>query len=81
MIIPSRESLAEAVKQLREERHWSLRGMCERESLSDTTLFCIEKAKRTPNFRTLGRIASIFGLRVSELIEKAEEIEEEKQKS
>ena len=58
------------IRQLREKRGLSLRGLAEKAGMDFTTLNRIELGKATPRFDTLEKLAKALGVSVRELIEK-----------
>jgi len=58
------------IRQLREKRGLSLRGLAEKAEVDFTTLNRIELGKAIPRFDTLEKLAKALGVSVRDLIEK-----------
>jgi transcriptional regulator with XRE-family HTH domain len=58
------------LRQLREKKGVSLRGLADKAGISFTTLYRIEAGKTEPRFGTLEKIAKALGVSTRDLIEK-----------
>jgi transcriptional regulator with XRE-family HTH domain len=58
------------LKQVREKKGVSLRGLAAEAGVSFTTIHRIEKGEETPRFATLEKLAKALGVSVRDLIEK-----------
>ncbi|WP_294203186.1 helix-turn-helix transcriptional regulator [uncultured Sphingomonas sp.] len=61
------QTLAAHLKALRTDRNWSLQDLAEASGISRATLSRIENADVSPTAESLGRLASSFGLPLSQL--------------
>lgn len=61
------QALAAHLKALRTDRNWSLQDLAEASGISRATLSRIENADVSPTAESLGRLASSFGLPLSQL--------------
>ena len=62
-------ALAERIRALREERHWSQEEFADRCGLHRTAIGFLERAERNPRLDTLLTISKGFGITVSELLQ------------
>lgn len=54
--------------ELREERRWSKAELARRAVLDESTIHYIETGKKNPNFITMQKIATGFGMDITELL-------------
>src|SRR5436189_5018222 len=66
------EHLGQRVKKLRTDRGWSLDNLAQASGVSRSMLSEIEREKANPTLAVTFRIASAFGMSISELIETSE---------
>lgn len=57
------------LKQVREEKGYSIRALAERCGIGFATVYRIEAGRTTPRFATLERLAKALGVSVKDLIE------------
>ncbi|MCG7411536.1 helix-turn-helix domain-containing protein [Moraxella nonliquefaciens] len=58
----------DTIRELREERHWTQEQMAEKLGLTRNGYAKIETGKSTPNLERLDEIASLFGVKLFELL-------------
>ncbi|PLS84836.1 MAG: XRE family transcriptional regulator [Actinobacteria bacterium] len=56
------------LRELREQRSLSVRGLAKEASVSTETVYSIEHGKRQPNLKTLGKIALALGVNPEDLL-------------
>jgi DNA-binding XRE family transcriptional regulator len=54
------------LKELRETKGFSVRGLAREAEVSTETIYSVEHGKRQPSVRTLGKIASALGVEVKD---------------
>lgn len=64
----SAEALAEHLRGLRERHGLTLAALAERSTISRATLSRIENAETSPTAETLGRLASVYAMPISQLL-------------
>lgn len=64
----------DTIRELREERHWTQEQMAEKLGLTRNGYAKIETGKSTPSLERLDEIASLFGVKLFELL-KLDDIE------
>lgn len=69
---PSPAALGLAVREERELREWSQQQLADAAGLSAVYISEVERGRRSPSLDVLARIAAAVGLRLSELIARAE---------
>lgn len=60
--------LHDKIRRLREIHQWTQEEMAEKASLSKNGYANIERGENIPNFESLEKIATVFGMKVEELI-------------
>lgn len=70
------KALGQAVRDERERLHLSQEELCHRADLDRTYLSGVERGVRSPNVRTLLKVADALGTRLSRLILAAEALRE-----
>lgn len=67
------ERLAQRLRGLRAERHWSLDELARRSDVSRATLSRVENAEVSPTASVLGKLAAAYGLTISRLMHLVED--------
>jgi transcriptional regulator with XRE-family HTH domain len=67
------DRIAQRLKRLRVDRHWSLDELAERSGVSRASLSRLENAEVSPTAQVLGRLCAAFGLTLSRLMIMVEE--------
>lgn len=72
-IDPIDRRIAQRLKSLRAERHWSLEELAKRSEVSRATLSRLENAEVSATASVLGKLCAAYGLTVSRLMHMAED--------
>lgn len=70
---PSYKALGAAIKQLREEQDLLQADVAEKTGLNPSYVSDIERGKRNPTWKVLSQFAKAFGVKLSELVQRAEQ--------
>lgn len=63
-----RKEIARRLRQLREERKWTMRELADRADLHPSTIANFENGRRLPSIKTLNRMAGVFGVSVDFIV-------------
>ena len=74
MTAPPTTALGQAVRDLRQEHGLSQEALAQASELHPTYLSGIERGARNPTWRTLGRLCDALGVKLSELVDRAEQV-------
>ena len=66
-------NLGPRIRAVREQHNLSLRGLAERCGLSSNAISLIERGENSPSIATLHKLATAFGMRVTEFFEQSRE--------
>ena len=70
---PSHKALGAAIKQLREDQGLLQADLAEKTGLHASYVSDIERGKRNPTWTVLSQFAKAFGIKLSELVQQAEQ--------
>ena len=63
-----KKEIARRLRQLREERKWTMRELADRADLHPSTIANFENGRRLPSIKTLNRMAAVFGVSVDFIV-------------
>lgn len=63
-----RKEIARRLRQLREERKWTVRELAKQVDLHPSTIANFENGRRLPSIKTLNRMADVFGVSVDFIV-------------
>ena len=63
-----KKEIARRLRQLREERKWTMRELADRADLHPSTIANFENGRRLPSIKTLNRMAGVFGVSVDFIV-------------
>jgi len=71
---PDRTALGRAIRELRQERGWTMERLAHEAGIHWTYLGGIERGRRNPSWENVVKVAAGLGIRTSELVRRAEDI-------